>query len=88
VADIIDNGRGLPVENRHRILEPYMTMRDKGTGLGLAIVKKIIEEHGGYLELHDAPPEFDHGHGAMIRVLLPYIEAVGGENNKEAAYGV
>jgi two-component system nitrogen regulation sensor histidine kinase NtrY len=88
VADIIDNGRGLPVENRHRILEPYMTMRDKGTGLGLAIVKKIIEEHGGYLELHDAPPEFDHGHGAMIRVLLPYIEAVGGKNNKEAAYGV
>jgi len=78
----------LPVENRHRILEPYMTMRDKGTGLGLAIVKKIIEEHGGYLELHDAPPEFDHGHGAMIRVLLPYIEAVGGKNNKEAAYGV
>ncbi|MDS7596941.1 PAS domain-containing sensor histidine kinase [Agrobacterium tumefaciens] len=88
VADIIDNGRGLPVENRHRILEPYMTMRDKGTGLGLAIVKKIIEEHGGYLELHDAPPEFDHGHGAMIRVLLPYIEAAGSENNKEAAYGV
>ncbi|MNE02954.1 Globin-coupled histidine kinase [compost metagenome] len=88
VADIIDNGRGLPVENRHRILEPYMTMRDKGTGLGLAIVKKIIEEHGGYLELHDAPAEFDHGHGAMIRVLLPYIEAVGSENNKEAAYGV
>lgn len=70
-VDIIDNGRGLPVENRHRILEPYMTMRDKGTGLGLAIVKKIIEEHGGQLELHDAPPEFDHGRGAMIRVFLP-----------------
>ena len=30
--------KGLPQENRHRILEPYMTMRDKGTGLGLAIV--------------------------------------------------
>jgi nitrogen fixation/metabolism regulation signal transduction histidine kinase len=36
-----------------------MTMREKGTGLGLAIVKKIIEEHGGQIELHDAPPEFD-----------------------------
>ena len=47
VVDIIDNGSGLPAENRHRILEPYMTMREKGTGLGLAIVKKIIEEHGG-----------------------------------------
>ncbi len=71
-VDVIDNGNGLPVENRHRILEPYMTMREKGTGLGLAIVKKIIEEHGGQLELHDAPAEFDHGRGAMIRVILPH----------------
>ncbi len=74
IADVIDNGRGLPVENRHRILEPYMTMREKGTGLGLAIGKKIIEEHGGQLELHDAPADFDHGRGAMIRVLLPRVE--------------
>ncbi len=88
IADVIDNGRGLPVENRHRILEPYMTMREKGTGLGLAIVKKIIEEHGGHLELHDAPADFDHGHGAMIRVLLPHIEAAGSEIDKEVAYGV
>ncbi|WP_320199993.1 ATP-binding protein [Agrobacterium sp. rho-13.3] len=88
IADVIDNGRGLPVENRHRILEPYMTMREKGTGLGLAIVKKIIEEHGGHLELHDAPADFDHGHGAMIRVLLPHVEAAGSENDKEVAYGV
>jgi two-component system nitrogen regulation sensor histidine kinase NtrY len=91
IVDIIDNGSGLPAENRHRILEPYMTMREKGTGLGLAIVKKIIEEHGGQLELHDAPPEFDHGRGAMIRVLLPHIVQVGGagtETDKELAYGL
>ncbi len=48
-----------------------MTMREKGTGLGLAIVKKIIEDHGGQLELHDAPADFDQGRGAMIRVHLP-----------------
>ncbi|NTF07482.1 PAS domain-containing sensor histidine kinase [Agrobacterium rubi] len=88
IADVIDNGRGLPVENRHRILEPYMTMREKGTGLGLAIVKKIIEEHGGHLELHDAPADFDHGHGAMIRVLLPHVEVAASERDKEVAYGV
>lgn len=41
-----DNGVGLPQE-RERIVEPYVTTRDKGTGLGLAIVNKIIEEHGG-----------------------------------------
>lgn len=68
---VIDNGRGLPTENRHRLLEPYMTMREKGTGLGLAIVKKIIEDHGGSLQLHDAPPEIDGGRGAMVAVWLP-----------------
>jgi two-component system nitrogen regulation sensor histidine kinase NtrY len=92
VVDIIDNGNGLPTENRHRILEPYMTMREKGTGLGLAIVKKIIEEHGGQLELHDAPNDFDHGKGAMIRVLLPHVERVvkpnTDNNDKELAYGI
>ena len=71
VVDVIDNGRGLPRENRQRLLEPYMTTREKGTGLGLAIVKKIIEDHGGRLELHDAPKDFDGGRGAMIRMVLP-----------------
>ena len=72
VVDIIDNGKGLPRENRQRLLEPYMTTRDKGTGLGLAIVKKIVEDHGGQLELHDAPTSFHGGRGAMIRMTFPY----------------
>src|SRR5262249_14073057 len=50
VVDVIDNGTGLPKENRNRLLEPYVTTREKGTGLGLAIVGKILEEHGGKLE--------------------------------------
>jgi two-component system nitrogen regulation sensor histidine kinase NtrY len=90
-VDVIDNGRGLPVENRHSILEPYMTMREKGTGLGLAIVKKIIEDHGGQIELHDAPADFDQGRGAMIRVHLPRREQAAvahTENDKESVYGI
>ncbi|MCB2047144.1 MAG: HAMP domain-containing protein [Novosphingobium sp.] len=43
---VADNGIGLP-QDRDRIVEPYVTTREKGTGLGLAIVKKIVEEHGG-----------------------------------------
>lgn len=43
---IEDNGVGLP-QDRDRIVEPYVTTREKGTGLGLAIVHKIVEEHGG-----------------------------------------
>lgn len=53
VVSISDNGIGLP-EDRSRLFEPYVTTREKGTGLGLPIVKKIIEEHGGTLQLVDA----------------------------------
>lgn len=48
VLTLDDNGIGLPAD-RDRIVEPYMTTREKGTGLGLAIVKKIVEEHYGEL---------------------------------------
>jgi two-component system nitrogen regulation sensor histidine kinase NtrY len=44
---VADNGVGLPSQGAERILEPYVTTREKGTGLGLAIVKKIVEEHAG-----------------------------------------
>ena len=54
---ISDNGKGWPKENRHRLLEPYVTTREKGTGLGLAIVARIIEQHGGTVELIDAEPD-------------------------------
>ena len=74
VADIIDNGKGLPKEQRQKLLEPYITTREKGTGLGLAIVRKIVEEHGGYMELHDAPLNFYNGRGAMIRMVFPAAE--------------
>lgn len=46
---ITDNGPGLP-QGGERIVEPYVTTREKGTGLGLAIVKKIVEEHGGDMQ--------------------------------------
>ena len=53
---IEDNGIGLPSDNA-RILEPYVTTREKGTGLGLAIVNKIVEEHGGEMSLSPADGE-------------------------------
>ncbi|MEJ1159404.1 sensor histidine kinase NtrY-like [Prosthecomicrobium sp. N25] len=74
VIDVIDNGIGFPRENRHRLLEPYVTTREKGTGLGLAITRKILEEHGGRIELLDAPAVATGGHGAMMRLVLPVSE--------------
>ena len=68
IIEVVDNGAGLPTENRQRLLEPYMTTREKGTGLGLAIVGKIMEEHGGGVELLDAPAVASGGCGAMVRL--------------------
>lgn len=53
---IKDNGIGLP-KDYERLVEPYVTTREKGTGLGLAIVSKILEEHGGDLSFHPDPKE-------------------------------
>lgn len=66
--EIIDNGIGLPEKNRNRLLEPYMTTREKGTGLGLAIVQKITEQHGGTLTLEDAKKHEGFERGACIRM--------------------
>jgi len=68
--DVCDNGKGWPADNRHRLLEPYMTTREKGTGLGLAIVAKIIEQHGGDVELVDAEPDANGRVGACFSFTL------------------
>jgi len=68
LIDVIDNGIGLPKENRSRLLEPYVTTREKGTGLGLAIVGRILEEHGGKIELHDADEKVPGQRGAWMRL--------------------
>jgi len=61
-----DNGRGLPQQGRERLTEPYVTTRTKGTGLGLAIVKKIMEDHGGRLQLLDGETG-----GASVQLQFP-----------------
>jgi two-component system nitrogen regulation sensor histidine kinase NtrY len=71
---VIDNGCGLPKENRERLVEPYMTTRTKGTGLGLAIVQRITEQHGGTLHLADAPKRNGTSQGASVRIDLPIRE--------------
>ncbi len=68
VIDVVDNGIGLPKENRSRLLEPYVTTREKGTGLGLAIVGRIVEDHGGSIDLHDAADKIPGQRGAWVRV--------------------
>jgi len=77
IIDIVDNGIGLPKENRTRLLEPYFTTREKGTGLGLAIVARILEDHGGRIELGDAADRIPGQRGAWMRLRF---KAEGADN--------
>jgi two-component system nitrogen regulation sensor histidine kinase NtrY len=68
LIDVIDNGIGLPKVARQRLLEPYVTTRQKGTGLGLAIVGRVLEDHGGRIELKDAADFRPGQRGAWMRL--------------------
>jgi two-component system nitrogen regulation sensor histidine kinase NtrY len=63
-VQIADNGIGLP-KDTERMVEPYVTSREKGTGLGLAIVKKVVEEHGGQIEFRSS-----EGGGSTVRLTF------------------
>jgi two-component system nitrogen regulation sensor histidine kinase NtrY len=81
VIDVVDNGIGLPKVSRARLLEPYVTTREKGTGLGLAIVGRVLEDHGGRIELHDAADFRAGARGAWMRLRF----AVSGQAPKPEA---
>jgi len=68
LIDVVDNGIGLPKVARQRLLEPYVTTRQKGTGLGLAIVGRVLEDHGGRIELKDASDFRPGQRGAWMRL--------------------
>ena len=68
---VSDNGKGFPAEDRHKLIEPYVTTRAEGTGLGLPIVIKIFEDHHGGVELLDGLTRADGGRGAQVLMMLP-----------------
>jgi two-component system NtrC family sensor kinase len=64
-----DNGSGISQENLQRIFEPFYTTKANGTGLGLAVTRKIIEGHGGTLEISSETCS-----GTTVAVRLPLQE--------------
>lgn len=69
-VEVEDEGPGIPAELKARLFEPYVTTKPQGTGLGLAIALRIVQEHGGRLEVLDGTSG-----GALFRVSLPTVSA-------------
>jgi two-component system sensor histidine kinase PilS (NtrC family) len=61
-----DTGRGMSVEELARVFTPFSTAFDGGTGLGMAIVRRIVEDHGGAIDVESSP-----GEGTTVTILLP-----------------
>jgi two-component system nitrogen regulation sensor histidine kinase NtrY len=85
LIDVIDNGIGLPKVSRARLLEPYVTTRQKGTGLGLAIVGRVLEDHGGRIELKDASDFRPGQRGAWMRLRFSVTGQAPKSETKEQA---
>lgn len=66
LLEIEDDGYGIRKEDMHRIFDPFFTTRSTGTGLGLSITKRVIEEHGGKIEV-----ESSIGAGTKFSIYLP-----------------
>lgn len=67
-VSVADTGPGIETERQGRIFEPFFTTRSGGTGLGLAITKKIVEGHGGNIEVESTP-----GSGAVFRMTFAAV---------------
>ncbi len=65
-VEVADQGEGVPEASRQEILNPFVTTKKDGTGLGLPVVQKIVQAHGGRLEITANQPR-----GAVFRVVLP-----------------
>ena len=81
---VSDNGKGFPMADRNRLIEPYVTTRAEGTGLGLPIVVKIFEDHGGGVDLLDGLDRAGGGRGAMVLMKLPLAGAEGEPRERQS----
>lgn len=70
VIRLSDNGPGIPESIHDKVFQPFFTTKDQGTGLGLCIAARIIEQHGGSLDLTSK-----EGEGAAFVINLPILES-------------
>jgi signal transduction histidine kinase len=66
VIRVSDNGPGIPESIQDKVFQPFFSTKEEGTGLGLSIATRIIQDHGGRLDLESKKNE-----GATFIISLP-----------------
>ena len=80
---VMDNGSGFEEKILSRIFEPYITTKERGTGLGMAMVKKIVDEHGGRVDVHNRKDT----NGAKVSILLLQLASKDSSGDGESEKG-
>jgi signal transduction histidine kinase len=81
---IADNGRGIPESIRSKLFEPFVSYgKENGTGLGLTVVQKIVQDHGGDIEV-----ESTSSSGTVFRITLPLISSASANTGGEGRLDV
>jgi two-component system sensor histidine kinase HydH len=70
-VDVCDDGPGVPADLEGQIFEPFVTTKATGTGLGLPMAARIVQAHGGSLDLIPGAGAGGDGHGACFRITIP-----------------
>lgn len=68
---VSDTGTGIPDEVKKRIFNPFFTTRETGTGLGLPIVHRIVDAHGGRVEIQNSESDLGAVVGARVALVVP-----------------
>src|SRR5882757_7143802 len=88
VVEVADEGEGIPVDLLPRIFELYFTTKPKGSGIGLAITYRILQLHGGAMEVRSNADASSPERGTVFTFRLPIAAGVvGGEGRKVVAVG-
>jgi two-component system, NtrC family, sensor kinase len=70
IVHVEDNGSGIAPEHQGRLFQPYFTTKKHGTGLGLFVTRKLVEDHGGDIDVTSQP-----GQGTRFRLRMPAAES-------------
>ncbi len=69
IIQVSDNGPGIPLSIQDRLFQPFFSTKEEGTGLGLSIATRIVEDHGGWLDVRSK-----EGEGSTFVITLPITE--------------